>query len=51
MRDMTSRTRAGVMKDHPQGALGVAQMAGISVPRILPTNTFVDHTPIMRPRL
>ena len=46
------------MNAQPHGAMfsglpssTYAQKEGITVPRMLPTETFMNHMPIMRPRL
>ena len=46
--------KAGTMKDHPHGGLGVsvlAQKEGIIVPKMLPTDVCEFQMPIMNPRL
>ena len=45
--------KPGTMKDHPQGqkALHVAQMDGITVPRMFPTEGLEFQMPMISPRL
>ena len=43
--------KPGTTKDHPQGPSQVAQMAGMTVPRMLPTGMLEFQIPMIRPRL